>query len=85
MSFFVVASVHFNFYPGTMESTPPDYRRYTISDPHASRDSASNMMLSWLECLTSPGWKVEIREAESAESLCAELGIAVRRGCADVA
>jgi hypothetical protein len=62
----VVATVRMNFYPGTLEATPPDYRREIESELFETRDDAEYEMAWWGNVVQSPGWKFRIDEVPAA-------------------
>lgn len=61
--FVAVAATPLNFYPGTLNPTPPDYRRRTVSEPMPHRDALAKLA-EWASVVEAPGWEFSIEPAE---------------------
>jgi hypothetical protein len=59
----VTASYPLNFHPGTMNPTPPGYRRHLESQPMSMAEAQATRAL-WAMEVESPGWRFEIVDAE---------------------
>ncbi len=59
-----VASCHMNFYPGTLNPTPPDYRHVLQSEP-MSYDAAARLLGEWRDAVLSAGcWNFSVQKVE---------------------
>lgn len=71
-AFVAVARCRLNFYPGTLNPTPPDYRREVRSDP-MSRAAAMSKLAEWDSVVEAPGWEFSIEPADDAAAASAAV------------
>lgn len=63
IKYIVEASTRFNFYPGTMIETPPDYRFRLVSDMFQTHTAASNHKDAMRAAIEKPDdWTFEVVE-----------------------